>query len=330
MRTSRMKWLAILGLVVLGGLLLMKARPSQAPATPLRLSVNTWVGFGPFWLAQEKGIYAKHGLAVEIVVMEDTASRTAALTKGEIDAYGDTVDLLVATRDKSVPAVAVMQLDTSLGADGILASADIDQVADLKGKTVAVQQNFVSDAFLDYVLVEHGLTPADLRKIDTEAGAAGAAFVAGQVDAAVTFEPWLSKAQERSGGHVLLTSREIPGVLVDILSVNETYLRDHREAVKDLMRAWLEAVAYWQSHPDEANGMMASHYGVSPAEFAELISGVAWPDLVANRAYFSLTGDAATIQAVATTFSNLFLDLGKIKQPFDGARAIDRTLLEEL
>jgi len=93
------------------------------------LSVNTWVGFGPFWLAKEKGFFDEQGINVDIQTMEDTGQRKIALVKGDIDGLGDTVDLLVLERDEDVPAVAVMQIDASVGADGILVTENIKDVA---------------------------------------------------------------------------------------------------------------------------------------------------------------------------------------------------------
>ena len=80
-----------------------------------------------------------------------------------------------------------------------------------------------------YLLKKNSMSVDDVQIIDTESGAAGAAFVSGKVDAAVTFEPWLSKAKERKDGKVLISSADAPGVIVDTVSVNETYLKNNPE-----------------------------------------------------------------------------------------------------
>ena len=51
---------------------------------------------------------------------------------------------------------------------------------------------------------------ATLKTIDMKAGDAGSAFVAGKVDAAVTGEPWLSKARETPFGDIFLASDKTP------------------------------------------------------------------------------------------------------------------------
>lgn len=308
----------------------VKQNPATERVPKFTLSVNSWVGFGPFWLAQEKGFFKDEGVDVNIVTMEDTAQRKIAMIKGDIDGLGDTVDLLVLERDEKVPAVAVMQIDVSNGADGILVTDDIKTIQDLKGKKIAVQRNFVSEAFLDYVLQKNNISPNDVQKIDTEAGAAGAAFVSGNVDVAVTFEPWLSKAKERKGGgKVLISSSDEPGVVVDILTINEDYLKNNPEIVKKIMRAWFKAVDYVKSNPDDAKEIMAKHYNLSVSEFSDIISGLIWPSYQENISYFGQNQNGK-IWEVANTFIDVFSKTGQIKSKPDMDNAINSEFLENL
>jgi len=113
----------------------------------------------------------------------------------------------------------VLALDDSHGGDGMVAKKEIKTIKDLKGKTVAAQLGGGASYFwLAYVLGQNGLKLSDLKLVDMKAGDAGSAFVAGKVDAAVTWEPWLSKARETPFGHVLLSSDRTPGIIVDSLA----------------------------------------------------------------------------------------------------------------
>jgi len=329
MNKKTLVWVLIIAIVIIGAIYIY-SQQSKTKLPKFKLSVNTWVGYGPFWLAEEKGFFTEEGIDVDIVVMDDTAQRKSAMIKGSIDGLGDTVDLLVLSRDENVPAVTVLEVDVSNGADGILVTQDIQSVQSLKGKKVAVQKNFVSEAFLNYVLQKNGMRPDDVQTIDTEAGAAGAAFVSGNVDVAVTFEPWLSKAKERKGGgKVLVSSADEPGVIVDTLSINEEYLKENPEIVKKVMRAWFRAVEYWEENTDEANAIMAKHYDVSSEEFADIISGLIWPNHKENLTYFGQAQNGRIWQ-VANTFVDVFMKTGQIKSRPDMAKAIDGSFLTNL
>lgn len=321
----------VAALVIIAGYSLFMRSESASDLPKFRLSLITWVGNGPFWLAEEKGYFKDEGVKAELSIIDDTALRKSTLTKGDVDAVGDTtVDMLTLSRDEGVPAKAVMQIDYSNGADGIVATDKFKSIQDLRGQKIAVQKNFVSEALLDYLLKKNGLSTKDVSVIDMEAGAAGAAFVSGQVDAAVTFEPWLSKAKERRGGHILASSADEPGVIVDVLSVNEKYLQKNSVIVKKIMRAWFKAVDYWQNHPDEANAIMAKHYNVTPAEFRDLISGLKWPTYQGNLNYFGTIQKPGPIYDVARVFSQLFLETGQIKNAPDMNQAVDSSLLFNL
>jgi NitT/TauT family transport system substrate-binding protein len=90
-----------------------------------------------------------------------------------------------------------------------------------------------------------------------DADKAGAAFVAGALDAAVTWEPWLTKASESGHGHILITTRQKPGVIVDALAFRDTVLSQKKQAVAALVQAWFDALQYWKDHPAESDAIMA-------------------------------------------------------------------------
>jgi len=317
----------IILIIILLGFFLYK--PAKVENPKLKLAINTWVGYGPLYVAEEKGFFKNESLDVEISVIEDVSAKKSALKAGSLDSIGDLVDTLVLERDENVPAVAVMQFDVSDGADGIVTTNKINSVKDLKGKSIAVQKNFVGESFLLYVLKKNNMSEKDVKMIDMESGSAGAAFVAGKVDSAVTWEPWLSKAKERSDGKVLLTSKDEPGVIVDIFSVNENTLNTKSQDVKKFMRAWFRALDYIKSNPDESYAIMAKHYDMSAQDFQDMVSSLKWPDYNENLNYFNVEKNN-NIYDVADTFSGLFLDSGKIKQPFKKDIAINNSLLKDL
>ena len=310
---------------------IMIAKPQSKQTLPtFRFSTNTWIGYGPMYLAQEKGYFKDEGINVDISVMDDQAQRVAAMSKGDIDGYGDTVDLLVLTRGNEVPSVAVAQIDFSNGADGIVVTDNIKTIQDLKGKTIALQKSYVDENFLLYLLKKNNISESDIKVVDMESGAAGAAFIAGQVDGAATFEPWLSKAKERKGGKILVSSSNEPGIVVDVLSINQNYLVKNPENVKKVMRAWFRAVDYIKSNPDESYQIMAKYYKVSPKDFADMATGLKWPSYQENLEYFGTTTQPGKIYEVANTFGDIFLEQKTINSKPDLNKAIDNSILASL
>ena len=249
------------------------ATGEAAEKTPLKVTLPTWTGYGPLFLAEEKGIFEKHGIDVELSIIEGLAERKAALAGGQVDGMATALDVHVTLAASGVPMQVVWLLDDSFGGDGIIAKKEIASVADLKGKKVAFEQGSTSHLLLLTALKDANLTDKDVEMVQMSAGDAGAAFVAGQVDAAVTWEPWLSKASQANGG-VLATTKDYQGIIVDAVGFNKSVIEQRPDDIKAFVAAMAEAMDYWKANVDESNEIMAKGLKIDLAEFTGTVSGL--------------------------------------------------------
>ena len=300
----------------------------QNPST-FRVAFNTWVGYGPFYVAKEKGFFKEEGLDVDLQRIEGTGDRRAALIAGRVEALGSTVDDLVVGASQGVPAKMVLGIDQSNGADGIVAVKTIVNIKDLKGKTIAVQPGFVNHFFLLYLLDKNGLSPNDVKIEAMEPDAAGLAFVAKKIDVAVTWEPHLSKAKERSDGHVLITSADpiAEGVIVDNFIVRNDVIQSRRQDIEKFIRAWFKAVQYCKSHPDEANAIIARAFDLKPSEVPDMLSGLKLFDEGMNKRFLTLSGEPHTVLEIAGKAGELYFRAGLISNKPDAKTLVDTTFV---
>jgi NitT/TauT family transport system substrate-binding protein len=291
----------------------------------------TWVGYGPFFVAKEKGYFEKHGLDVDIVKIEELGTRHSALISKEVQFSISTLDLFANEAAQGLPAVCIVKLTDSYGADGIVAKKEIKSVKDLKGKTIAFEKANPSHFFLIYLLNKEGLSVRDITPKYMTAGDAGAAFVAGQVDAAVTWEPWLTKANQTEFGHILMTSREKSGLLLDVLLVHKEFAQSNPEAVKGILKAWFDAVEFSKRDPLEANRIMAKGLGLSVEEFVEMLKGDKPSDYMENRRYFGLdsSGNSPCFE-VFDQAQKIWMQEGLINTTTKPENAIDASFLRDL
>lgn len=287
-----------------GAVLLLGCRQDQdargghaAPKQTFRVATLTWVGYAPIYLAQEKGFF--EGLDVELEKIEDTPARRAALATGDVQGSVDILDSFTNGAAAGLPASVVLKLDDSMGGDGIVVRQSVSSIHGLRGKTVAYPPGLPSHFFLLALLDDAGMKIGDVESRPMEADQAGAAFVSGAVDAAVTWEPWLSRAAALPDGKILTTSRETPGLIVDVFTVRNDFLRDHQDAVTAFVRGWFRAVDFWRSNPQEAEPVMARSMGLAPAEFAQMVRGVRYADLKNNQEFFT-AGASGTSPFAAT------------------------------
>jgi NitT/TauT family transport system substrate-binding protein len=259
---------------------------------PIKIAILTWVGYGPFFVAKEQNLFAKYGLDAEILKIEDAAPRRTALVNQQVQFSITTLDWFAIEASQGLPATCILKLNDSYGADGIISSRDITSIADLRNQSIAVEQGSPSHFFLLSLLKQENVFPEDVQTLFVPtAGDAAAAFTAGRVKAAVTWEPYLTATMKQSpNAQVLVTSREQPGLLLDLLLVHSSYAKANPDAVSGVIKAWFDAVEFWRTNPDQANTIMAKGLGVSDQELSDMLQGCKYADYAENATYFGLKG----------------------------------------
>jgi NitT/TauT family transport system substrate-binding protein len=292
------------------------------------IGMSNWIGYAPLYLAQEKGFFKARGVDVEVKIVESVTDRRAALAAGRLQGMCTTVDAHVITAANGIPVKQVLALDDSYGGDGIVAVKSIKTIKDLKGKRVAGHKGGATLFWINYVLTQHGMTLSDIHMLDMKAGDAASAFVAGKVDAAITWQPHLSKAAQQGNGHILLDSSKTPGVIVDSLAFSPEFIKDHRDVVKKIVEAWYEALAFHKAHPQEANAIMAKFTGDKPEAFASYLKDVRFYGPEENRRYFGTPDKPGLLYDVVRRAVDLWLKTKQIPKPIEPAEVIDGSFVQ--
>jgi NitT/TauT family transport system substrate-binding protein len=108
-------------------------------------------------------------------------------------------------------------------------SKDIQSIADLEGKVVAFEEGEVSQFYLNVLLKEAGLRQDNIDVVGLTAEDGSKAFLLQEVDAAVTWEPWLTEAKQAQHGHLLTDSSDRPGLIIDVVSTKPSVLDARRD-----------------------------------------------------------------------------------------------------
>ncbi len=284
--------IGILAIVLIGGLTYsfnakekVVTKPVSTERATVKIGMVTFPGYAPLYLAKEKGFFKD--LNVEIVRIEAIGDLRAAMLSGKIDMYLATPDIFQASEKQSPVGVGFMALDESHGADGVAVADNIKSIKDLKGKKVGAEPGFPPYFVLQYMLHKENLTLKDLDFKDISSQDAGNAFVAKQLDAVGTYEPYLSKSVSlRPKSRVLVSSADLPGLIVDLVYANEKLLNEKPEILKKVADGWYEAVAYYETDKTESMAIMSKAFGVTPQEMADIKSGVSWLNKAENQKLF--------------------------------------------
>ncbi|HYH23416.1 MAG TPA: ABC transporter substrate-binding protein, partial [Azospirillum sp.] len=253
----------------------------------ITIAMSGWTGFAPITLAKETGIFKKNGVEVEIKKMP-TSNRHQAMAAGEVQAIATTVDTHILYASSGVDVTQVLVLDSSHGGDGIAVRPPIETLADLKGKQVAVQYGGVPQFWLAYVLKKNGMSIADVQTSNLQPSDAANAFVAGQFDAAVTYEPYLSKVRDAQG-RIIVTSDQTPGVIIDTLAFQPDFIKKNPKVVDAVVKSWFEALEAIKADEKKAFALMGKDVNQTPEQFAASAKFVRWYDKPMNQEYLSKT-----------------------------------------
>ncbi len=319
-RTSRLRFATLAVLVALSAAGCTRSgeappRSADVPLSRYRVGLGPWVGFGPFYLAREKGFFKEAGIEAELIVLTGLAERNSALKSGRIDALAAPVDYFVLSAGNRLATTIVMAVDESVGGDGLVARKNITRVEDLRGKRVAFQRGLPGEFFLRALLQQRNLSLDELKVTDLQTADAGAAFIAGRVDAAVVWEPWLTRASEQGKGHVLASTKEQPNLIVDCLAFNKDVVSRAPGDVQKMVDAVLRAIDYWKQSPDESNRIMAPYFEVDAAKYAAILRGVRFTDLGRNRQYFGTEQAPGPVFDVARRASDIWMAGKAIEVP---------------
>ncbi|MBW4080677.1 ABC transporter substrate-binding protein [Paenibacillus sp. S150] len=305
-----------------------EASSSAAPAADdvnIRFGYSPWLGSAGAIVANEKKIFADKGANVEFVQMEGNTKD--AFMSGKLDAVVQSLDAVVqmkANEDAKDPVQVIAVIDRSKGADGIIAANDIAALQDLKGKDIAVSIGSVAHFLLLHALQTVDLKEADVNIVNMNNNLAGSTFMAGQVDAAVTWEPYLSEAAAKDG-HLLYSTADAPNLIVDALVVKKSMIDEHPEALKAMVAAFDEGLELFNT-TDEGKQIVADALDM---DLAAVNSTIATLDLTTADASKTMLVDNKTEwETTMGSFSAFFMDQKIITSPVDTAGIINGFLYE--
>src|ERR671935_1726321 len=257
---------------------LLVAAPAAAQDVKVGIGISGWTGFAPLTLASQAGIFKKNGLDVTLSKIPQK-DRHLAIASGAIQCAATTVETWISWNANGVATKQIFQLDKSYGADGMATRNDIASIKDLKGKTIAASAPGTSPYFaLAWMLKKNGLSVKDVTVVNLEPAAAAQAFVSGQNDAAMTYEPYLSTVRAApDAGKIIATTLDYPMVM-DTFGCTPKFIAENEAAVKALAKSYFEALDMIKADQKKAYEIMGADVKQSGEAFGKSASYLRWQD----------------------------------------------------
>jgi ABC-type nitrate/sulfonate/bicarbonate transport system substrate-binding protein len=149
------------GLAALAATTLFGASPALAQTAQRELSVIVFPGgFNwPIWVAQEKGLFAKHGVKVNTIDTPNSRFQLTGMIEGKFDIAMTAIDNLIAYREgQGGVDMDASELIAVMGADNgflrLTSVPEIRSIAELKGKQLSVDALTTGYAFVLLEILE--------------------------------------------------------------------------------------------------------------------------------------------------------------------------------
>lgn len=284
MQFSRRRALWLMGGLA-GGVALHGCTQSSNTSTTaiptLIAGVSPWPGYSGHYVAMGKDLFKAEGINVQETFFQSASELVTGFLAGKVDiastTSGDAIEMI--HKDPTIRMIYVV--DYSDGSDGII-GRDINSPADLKGKTVGRENLLFENVLLRAYLEKGGLTEADIVIRDLTAADAATAFAAKRVDAAVSYEPWMTKAAKEGGGEVIFSTKDT-NLIVDTIVTRQPMIETRAAELQAYIRACAQAVGLVNGGDAEAIKIAGDKLGVSPEEMKAQLSGVKVFDIEGNK-----------------------------------------------
>jgi NitT/TauT family transport system substrate-binding protein len=179
---------------------------------------------------------------------------------------------------------------------------------------VAVESKALGAFVLSRALRLNGMQASDVRIVHLESNEHPAAFEQGQVDGAVTFDPFRGQLL-RAGAHTLFDSTQIPGEIVDLLAVRASVLEKNPPALQRLLTGWFKALDYLAREPKDAAARMAVRQQITGEQFLQALQGLHIPSRAENLTM--LAGPTPSLVVSGRQLMTLMVDAKLLRSTFE-------------
>ncbi len=201
----------------------------------------------PLIIAYRNGYFEDEGVKVKIEHFKSAQDRDSALQGGRLDGVITDVVAVVFSNEGGTDLKIISKNDGDIELMAGKGSG-IETLADIKGKSIGLSSNTIMEYTADRMLESAGISPDEVKKVIIPPLSTRLEMLqGGRIDAAILPQP-LAGLGVKNGARVLASTSEVIGKAGAIAFTSES-LRQNREEIKAVFRAYNRAVEYLRTEP---------------------------------------------------------------------------------
>ncbi|KJG01975.1 OmpA family protein [Photobacterium angustum] len=264
---------------------------AQSINKTVRIGVDSWVGYYLLCSKNFKANLRNEGIRSVCDDNPDLEERFNQLKKGEIDFAVSSVDAYLALGKKfQYPGTIIAVIDESKGGDALLAwDETVSSIDDLKNNPalrVALATDSPSEQLVRSLAVHFDVSTFMHRGnwlVATDsAEEAAEKLKKHEVDAAVVWEPFVTKSLGIKGIKKILGTEDTEHLIVDVLIVNRDFADKNPDVVMTVLEKYFDALKFYKNSPDSLVRELKKSTNLSTTDVQAMLKGVKWIDLYSN------------------------------------------------
>ena len=246
------------------------------------------------WIAEEKGLFKKHGIDSEVVLIGGAATGgVSSLIAGDVQFLGGGGGGVINAALGGADVLMIASI-VNKGVQRVVARSEIRRPEDLRGKKIGVTRlGAASHLVLLIMLRSWNMTVNDVQTMQVGSSPAMmAALEKGGIDAAVLTEPTFFFADDQGYRTIADLADMDIYYLHSMIDTTRSYLRTHRELATRFMKGYVEGIAYFKKNRKESIDVLARKLRTAPAQtkYLERSHSLYTSGYFENAPYVSLKG----------------------------------------
>jgi NitT/TauT family transport system substrate-binding protein len=235
----------------------------------LKIAVLPIIDTLPMYVAQQEGLFAKHGVDVEFIPVASAPERDQILAAGGADGtINETLAVMLFNKEKVQMQVVRYALRPTQGSGHffILASnrSGISSIDGLKGVEIGVSQGTVIEYVTERLLQADGFTTDEIKTVAVPKIPDRMALLAsGELDAGVMPDP-LAALVVSQGGVIVADDSGHPEYGFSVISFRKQVIDANPKAIKSFLAAIEESTSLLNAEPEKYKNVLSEQKLVPP------------------------------------------------------------------
>ncbi len=264
--------LLVLLIVSIGfGILSCSPQGYSGPVESISIGTTTSEVNSLILIAQEQGYFAANGLDVihkiypsGVAAIVGMLNREVSMATGSEYAFADQV-----LAGENISTIGIINRSSVEYLVGRI-DRGINNISDLKGKTIGVPLKSRPEFSLDRFLFLRGIDTSEVNLINVPVNKSVDALVNGEVDAVAAWQPYISQMRDRTGNGLVAWKTQEQQPSYTLVMCRNQWIAENQQLVTRVLKSLTQAESYIASHPEDAKAIIQNKLNYNEAYMASV------------------------------------------------------------